>query len=186
MSKMVPGHGPGPLGPVTLSGLCSGCGFSLLLKDPTAPFSSSLGLRLQSFPCSLNHSWLASFSCISPFLQAGRLAHLQGRRGNAASCMATGRKGGQPQPPRAELPEGRGQRTSTEQESPGHLHPVLRRLGASACPAQRKEPDREQAGALSSARVTTNHRECRILMQMPERQDLNPLWRSELQLIGLW
>ena len=53
---------------------------------------------------------------------------------------------------------------------------------------KRRQTDSRQGRrkGLSSVQVTTNYSECGILMKMPERQeDLNPLWRPELQVIGL-
>lgn len=120
-----------------------------------------------------------------------RLAHLQSHRGNAASCRATGRNGGQPGPPKAKLPEGRGQGISREQESLGHLNPVPEAGSWQSTPAQHRKRGQAESRqwrrkAISSVRITTNYRECGILMKMLERQeDLNPLWRPKLQIIGL-
>lgn len=120
------------------------------------------------------------------------MAPLQSHKGNAACCRATGRKGGQPGPPRAQLPKGRGRRISREQESLGHLTPVPEEAGSwQSTPAwhrKRRQTDSRQGRrkGLSSVQATTNYSECGILMKMPERQeDLNPPWRPELQVIGL-
>lgn len=120
------------------------------------------------------------------------MAHLQSRRGNAASCRAIGRKGGWPGPPKAKLPEGRGPGISRGQESLGHLNPVPEEAGSwQSTPAQHRKRGQTESRqgrrkAISSVHVTTNYRECGILMKMLERQeDLNPLWRPKLQIIGL-
>lgn len=83
------------------------------------------------------------------------------------SCRATGRQGGRPSPPGAKLLEGRGQRINREQESRGHLRPVLRRPGAGAgqslLPSTVKG-DRKRAGEEGFLKWARNYQ----LQRVPE------------------
>lgn len=158
----------------------------MLLKDPTAPFSSSLSLGFRSSSCSLDSLLACLVLIYFPHLlggggggagQSGCGEQLgaawrtsKASKGNAISFKPTVREGRPGFSPKAKLLKGGGQGTSRQQESLDRAlaclqqNTVLRMAGSwqwRALLPLRQRRQRERAGeeVISSRHVTTNYRE---------------------------